>query len=222
MGVCDSILLLPNLLYNRNKGEISLKASLLQEQSLRLAMTQELRQAITMLQYNVQELSEFLYEQSLENPLIELGGFEREKKKSSNNSKSTSKQVENQMEIYSVDSTTIQQHLLNQIQYYKIEEEERKVASFIIMNMDGNGYLQETNEELANLLSAPLHVVDRSVELVQSLEPAGVGARNIQGMSNLTIEALTKAEWISRRGCRRPFRLFRKERLAKARSNAEV
>ena len=81
MGICDRILLLPNLLYNRNKGEISLKASLLQEQSLRLAMTQELRQAITMLQYNVQELSEFLYEQSLENPLIELGGFEREKRR---------------------------------------------------------------------------------------------------------------------------------------------
>ncbi|MCT6916794.1 MAG: RNA polymerase factor sigma-54, partial [Bacillus wiedmannii] len=157
-----------------------MKASLLQEQSLRLAMTQELRQAITMLQYNVQELSEFLYEQSLENPLIELGGFEREKKKSSNNSKSTSKQVENQMEIYSVDSTTIQQHLLNQIQYYKIDEEERKIASFIIMNMDGNGYLQETNEELADLLSAPIHEVARFVELVQSLEPAGVGARNIQ------------------------------------------
>ncbi|EAL14309.1 RNA polymerase sigma-54 factor [Bacillus cereus G9241] len=192
MGVCDSILLLPNLLYNRNKGEISLKASLLQEQSLRLAMTQELRQAITMLQYNVQELSEFLYEQSLENPLIELGGFEREKKKSSNTSKSTSKQVENQMEIYSVDSTTIQQHLLNQIQYYKIEEEERKVASFIIMNMDGNGYLQETNEELANLLSAPLHVVDRSVELVQSLEPAGVGARNIQECLTLQLKRLQR------------------------------
>ncbi len=192
MGVCDSILLLPNLLYNRNKGEISLKASLLQEQSLRLAMTQELRQAITMLQYNVQELSEFLYEQSLENPLIELGGFEREKKKSSNNSKSTSKQVENQMEIYSVDSTTIQQHLLNQIQYYKIEEEERKVASFIIMNMDGNGYLQETNEELANLLSVPLHVVDRSVELVQSLEPAGVGARNIQECLTLQLKRLQR------------------------------
>ncbi len=76
-----------------------------------------------------------------------------------------------------MDSTTIQQHLLNQIQYYKIDEEERKVASFIIMNMDGNGYLQETNEELAELLSAHIHVVDRSVELVQSLEPSrGRGA----------------------------------------------
>ncbi|MCG3792373.1 RNA polymerase factor sigma-54 [Bacillus toyonensis] len=174
-----------------------MKASLLQEQSLRLAMTQELRQAITMLQYNVQELSEFLYEQSLENPLIELGGFEREKKKSSNKSKSTSKQVDNQMEIYSVDSMTIQQHLLNQIQYYKIEEEERKVASFIIMNMDGNGYLQETNEELADLLSAPLHVVDRSVEIVQSLEPAGVGARNIQECLILQLKRLQRRDGLA-------------------------
>ncbi|PHC35319.1 RNA polymerase factor sigma-54 [Bacillus pseudomycoides] len=171
-----------------------MKASLLQEQSLRLAMTQELRQAITMLQYNVQELSEFLYEQSLENPLIELGGFEREKKKSSSKSKSTSKQVNNQMEIYSVDSTTIQQHLLDQIQYYKIDEEQRKAASFIIMNMDENGYLQETNEELAELLAAHIDVVDCSMELVQSLEPAGVGARNIQECLSLQLKCLQKRD----------------------------
>ncbi|EEM03256.1 RNA polymerase sigma-54 factor [Bacillus pseudomycoides] len=157
-------------------------------------MTQELRQAITMLQYNVQELSEFLYEQSLENPLIELGGFEREKKKSSSKSKSTSKQVNNQMEIYSVDSTTIQQHLLDQIQYYKIDEEQRKAASFIIMNMDENGYLQETNEELAELLAAHIDVVDCSMELVQSLEPAGVGARNIQECLSLQLKRLQKRD----------------------------
>ncbi|MDZ5608367.1 RNA polymerase factor sigma-54 [Bacillus pseudomycoides] len=174
-----------------------MKASLLQEQSLRLAMTQELRQAITMLQYNVQELSEFLYEQSMENPLIELNGFEREKKKSSSKSKSASKQVDNQMEIYSVDSTTIQQHLLDQIQYYKIDELERKTASFIIMNMDENGYLQETNEELAGLLTAPIGVVERSMELVQSLEPAGVGARNIQECLSLQLKRLQKKNVLS-------------------------
>ncbi|WP_017153359.1 RNA polymerase factor sigma-54 [Bacillus bingmayongensis] len=174
-----------------------MKASLLQEQSLRLAMTQELRQAITMLQYNVQELSEFLYEQSMENPLIELNGFEREKKKSSSKSKSASKQVDNQMEIYSVDSTTIQQHLLDQIQYYKIDEVERKTASFIIMNMDENGYLQETNEELAELLTAPIGVVERSMKLVQSLEPAGVGARNIQECLSLQLKRLQKKNVLS-------------------------
>lgn len=165
-----------------------MKASLLQEQSLRLAMTQELRQAITMLQYNVQELTEFLYEQSLENPLIELGGFDREKKKS----KTTSKQTENQMEIYSVDSTTIQQHLVNQLQYYKIDEEKRKIASFIILNVDENGYLQETNEELASLLSVSIEKVNSCMELVQSLEPAGVGARNIQECLSIQLKRLQK------------------------------
>ncbi len=126
------------------------------------------------------------------------------------------------MEIYSVDSTTIQQHLLNQIQYYKIEEEERKVASFIIMNMDGNGYLQETNEELANLLSAPLHVVDRSVELVQSLEPAGVGARNIQECLTLQLKRLQRRNGLAEEVVEDHFAYFVKKRLAKARSNAEV
>ncbi|MGG2017625.1 RNA polymerase factor sigma-54 [Bacillus sp. S10(2024)] len=165
-----------------------MKASLLQEQSLRLAMTQELRQAITMLQYNVQELTEFLYEQSLENPLIELGGFDREKKKS----KTTSKQTENQMEIYSVESTTIQQHLVNQLQYYKIDEEQRKIASFIILNVNENGYLQETNEELASLLSVRIEEVNSCMELVQSLEPAGVGARNIQECLSIQLKRLQK------------------------------
>ncbi|WP_242216691.1 RNA polymerase factor sigma-54 [Bacillus cereus group sp. BfR-BA-01380] len=165
-----------------------MKASLLQEQSLRLAMTQELRQAITMLQYNVQELTEFLYEQSLENPLIELGGFDREKKKS----KTTSKQTENQMEIYSVDSTTIQQHLVNQLQYYKIDGEQRRIASFIILNVDENGYLQETNEELASLLSVCIEEVNSCMELVQSLEPAGVGARNIQECLSIQLKRLQK------------------------------
>ncbi|ENQ3105903.1 RNA polymerase, sigma 54 subunit, RpoN/SigL [Bacillus sp. 491mf] len=165
-----------------------MKASLLQEQSLRLAMTQELRQAITMLQYNVQELTEFLYEQSLENPLIELGGFDREKKKS----KTTGKQTENQMEIYSVDSTTIQQHLVNQLQYYKIDEKQRRIASFIILNMDENGYLQETNEELASLLSVRIEDVNSCMELVQSLEPAGIGARNIQECLSIQLKRLHK------------------------------
>jgi RNA polymerase sigma-54 factor len=58
--------------------------------------------------------------------------------------------------------------------------------------MDGNGYLQETNEELSELLSAPIDVVDRSVELVQSLEPAGVGARNIQECLSIQLKRLPR------------------------------
>jgi RNA polymerase sigma-54 factor len=45
---------------------------LFQKQSMKLVMTNELRQAITLLQYSVLDLNDYLHEQQLENPLIEL------------------------------------------------------------------------------------------------------------------------------------------------------
>ena len=43
---------------------MNLKAGLWQQQTIKLAMTQELTQAIPLLQYSAQELAEFLEEQS--------------------------------------------------------------------------------------------------------------------------------------------------------------
>ncbi len=170
-----------------------MKASLLQEQTLKLAMTQELRQAITMLQYNAQELAEFLYEQSLDNPLIELRSFEVSKKKM----KSASGAVENRMEVYSNNNVTIQQHLSNQLRYLKINETEKRALTFIILNIDENGYLQETDEELAQLLSSSVKEVQHYVEMVQSLEPAGVGARNLRECLLLQLKRLQKRDAIA-------------------------
>lgn len=45
-----------------------MRAELLQEQRLKLALTKELTQAIELLQYSAAELQSFLYEQSLDNP----------------------------------------------------------------------------------------------------------------------------------------------------------
>src|SRR5699024_5604945 len=49
-----------------------MELGLYQQQTMKLVMTQELRQAITILQYSGQELIEYIREQALENPLIEL------------------------------------------------------------------------------------------------------------------------------------------------------
>ena len=48
------------------------KIGLFQQQTLKLAMTQELSQAIALLQYSSQELSSFLDERATENPLITI------------------------------------------------------------------------------------------------------------------------------------------------------
>ena len=43
-----------------------------QQQKIKLAMTQELSQAIALLQYSSQELTAFLEEKALENPLLQI------------------------------------------------------------------------------------------------------------------------------------------------------
>ena len=47
-----------------------MKAGLFQQQTLKMAMTQELTQSIALLQYSTQELSTFLENKMLENPLL--------------------------------------------------------------------------------------------------------------------------------------------------------
>lgn len=51
---------------------MDLQVGLWQKQSMKLAMTQELKQAIEVLQFSSQELASFLEEKAAENPLIEL------------------------------------------------------------------------------------------------------------------------------------------------------
>lgn len=49
---------------------MNLKAGLWQQQTMKLTMTQELTQAIALLQYSTQELSAFLESKALDNPLL--------------------------------------------------------------------------------------------------------------------------------------------------------
>ena len=51
---------------------MNLKPGLWQHQTVKLAMTQELKQAIALLQYSSTELSEFLENKALENPLMQI------------------------------------------------------------------------------------------------------------------------------------------------------
>lgn len=49
-----------------------MQIELIQKQTMDLVMTAELKQAIALLQYNTIDLIQFIQEQAVENPLIEL------------------------------------------------------------------------------------------------------------------------------------------------------
>lgn len=72
-------------------------------------------------------------------------------------------------------------HLCFQLHLIKCGSDERRVADQIIHNLDHRGYLALPLEEIVEQLEErpDVEVVDEALELVQSLDPLGCGARDL-------------------------------------------
>ncbi len=69
---------------------------------------------------------------------------------------------------------TLQEHLEWQLQLSTLEDEERSAAQWILGNLDEDGYLASTPEELARQSGARAEVVEGVLARVQALDPPGV------------------------------------------------
>jgi len=79
------------------------------------------------------------------------------------------------------ESDSLQDHLLSQLRESSVSEEERRICEEIIGNIDDNGYLKITAEEIASELNVDVSDVERMLDFIQTnFEPAGVGARDIR------------------------------------------
>ena len=71
------------------------------------------------------------------------------------------------------------QHLDAQIGTVAAEAQQAAIARHIIGLLDEAGYLSETLDEVALALGVPVPEAGRALALVQTLDPAGVGARSL-------------------------------------------
>jgi len=79
-----------------------------------------------------------------------------------------------------VTQETLQQHLMSQLNQQVLNANDRKTAELIIGNIDDNGFLQTTPEEMALNTGIPQEDFEHMLTLVQSFYPPGVGARDLQ------------------------------------------
>ena len=87
-------------------------------------------------------------------------------------------------------SVTLSEHLLWQLQMDAIPEEEETAAQFIIGNLDERGYLRDSVEGIARQAGAEEKVVESALARIQALDPAGVGARDLQECLSIQVRAL--------------------------------
>lgn len=78
------------------------------------------------------------------------------------------------------DKADLYDHLLWQLRLSSIPESLGKVVEIIINNLDDDGYLQASPEELAGLAETDEKTVEDALKIVQGFDPPGVGARNLQ------------------------------------------
>lgn len=76
--------------------------------------------------------------------------------------------------------TSLEEHLLWQLALTEMSDVEKTIARIIIGNIDDDGYLRTSVEELAADAKVPVEMVESVLRQVQSFDPAGVGARDLQ------------------------------------------
>jgi len=75
---------------------------------------------------------------------------------------------------------TLQQNLIAQLNQTVLSADDRKAAELIIGNIDDDGFLQSTPEEMALNSGIPQNDFERGLALIQTFYPAGVGARDLR------------------------------------------
>ncbi len=75
---------------------------------------------------------------------------------------------------------TLQQHLMGQLNQTVLSTNDRKTAELTIGNIDDNGFLQTTPEEMALNTGIPQEDFENILTLIQSFYPPGVGARDLR------------------------------------------
>lgn len=210
---------------------MSIESKLELRLSQKLILTPQLQQAIKLLQLPHLELSQFLNQELLENPLLEesydeislneLNPEERESMEIQGINEDAEAPLEKLMN-FTVDDyfeergsdgrdlgyfnpglveypsfeqslskePDLYDHLLWQLRLSNTSELIKQVGEIIIGNIDENGYLTASIEEIANIAKVQAPIVEEALKLVQGFDPPGVGAKDLKECLLLQLSAL--------------------------------
>jgi RNA polymerase sigma-54 factor len=87
-------------------------------------------------------------------------------------------------------AASLEEHLLWQLSLSSVTEEEKRIATTIIGNIDDDGYLRASMEELGVIVGCGADEVERVLKLIQTFDPPGVGARDLKECLLIQIDQL--------------------------------
>lgn len=176
-------------------------------QQQKLVMTQQMQMSVKLLQMSSLELNEYVEKEIEENPLLETEYTDKTVNKETSEEidykelvkylefdnyghESTYRKEDEEVSPFNFISNeeSLQEYLLRQIGEVNLDIETRKICEYIIENLDEKGYLPDDILQIASELKINKESAEEALEIVQSLDPDGVGARNLGECLKIQLE----------------------------------
>ncbi|WP_028983181.1 RNA polymerase factor sigma-54 [Sporolactobacillus terrae] len=151
--------------------------ALVQRQALKLKMTPALYQSVAVLQCNNEELTHLIREKALENPLLNVADSDlhRDDLFSFKGAKSTSDVIA-ETQAQTID---FRERLHRELHQMRLEPCCIEATDLLIDSLNDNGYLDEAPDAILDPFAKGDVDPQQALALLQSLDPAGVGARSL-------------------------------------------
>ena len=186
---------------------MNLDYSMKMTQEQRLILTQNMQQSIKLLQMSLHDLREYIDNEYSENPVLELNEEITSYEDLHNNGETSTEDKYDYKKIieelysdnykeksegsYSNEESTsplnfiekkisLKDYLQEQLVEVEVDQYTLGICKYIVESLDHRGYLEISIEELAEELNISEEIVEKALKIVQTLEPYGIGARNIQ------------------------------------------
>ena len=179
-----------------------------QTQKLSPILTQQLQQAIKLLQLSKLELVEAIEQEIKENPILEVG--EEQAEEQAQETKDDGEEIAELLDRFSPSEefsyreekeypdyeniikkpSNLRDYLRWQAGLANFDQNERLVVEWIIENIDDNGYLAYPISEISKSSGFSSESLEEVLKKVQKFDPSGVGARDLKECILIQYEAL--------------------------------
>lgn len=112
-----------------------------------------------------------------------------------------------------VTETSLQEHLMSQAEMSDIDESTLEAMRFLVGSLDDRGFLAQTLPDIALQMALPLESVQNARILLQSFEPAGIGAKDLKECLLLQLVNQGRDESLAARIVRNHFELLVRRRI---------
>lgn len=170
-------------------------------QQQKLIMNQSMQQSLKLLQMSNYELLVHIDEQLQENPMLEAEytlnssnnidyvKFAEYLKNDSGYMGETSGTAEDEVSPFNYisEKKSLKDYLKEQLLDLNENDYIKKICTYIVEELDSNGYLTDTVYDIASALPAETKYVENALKVIQSLEPAGIGAKDLRECLKLQV-----------------------------------